>query len=354
MCLGQPNIAARSCDRLPRPKSLTRGMTLVELLVVVAIIMMLAAVTIPRLRPDIDRARIREAARSVQLYLSSARNLAITTGRSCGVQIERLANHDATGKPILPPLQAGASASLSQIESPVGYCGEATPSLVDVSIDPNNSSQAGVAVKLTFKPQISPGVVRVGDMIQLGLQGPLYTMTSVTTSASSGTLDVSQGLSVPWPVGDPPLSVPYKVFRQAIKSSAAPLQLPNPAVIDLTYSGLDTLYSGPTPQYWYSNANDTTPIQILFAPDGSVDRIYVDNQVIYPTTTICLLIGSLPNVNDPNPANSNLQDFNNLWVSINPRTGLIVTTSLAGTGTTPAQVYTSRTYARQSNAQGGN
>ena len=57
-------------------------MTLVELLVVVAIIMLLAAATIPRLRPEMDRSRVREAARSIQLYLSSARNQAIATGRS--------------------------------------------------------------------------------------------------------------------------------------------------------------------------------------------------------------------------------------------------------------------------------
>ena len=49
-------------------------MTLVELLVVVAIVVMLAAATIPRLKPNIDKARVREAARSIQLYLSSARN----------------------------------------------------------------------------------------------------------------------------------------------------------------------------------------------------------------------------------------------------------------------------------------
>ena len=39
-----------------------RGITLVELLVVLTIILLLAAATIPRLRPDMDRARVREAA----------------------------------------------------------------------------------------------------------------------------------------------------------------------------------------------------------------------------------------------------------------------------------------------------
>ena len=83
-----------------------RGMTLVELLVVLVIVLLLAAATIPRLKPEIDRSRVREAARSIQLYLSSARNQAMATGRLCGVMIERLAAEN------------GCSMSLTQVETP--------------------------------------------------------------------------------------------------------------------------------------------------------------------------------------------------------------------------------------------
>jgi prepilin-type N-terminal cleavage/methylation domain-containing protein len=337
---------------------LRSGMTLVELLVVLTIALMLAAVTIPRLRPDLERSRIREAARSVQLYLSSARNQAITSGRSCGVQIERLANYSVSGG---TALESGCSAMLSQVESPLGYCGDTIPALVKVTVNTNGTNSSLVTVNLTFVPggSINPTLIKAGDMVQLGLQGPLYTVTA--NGGATATLDVSQGLAVPWTANSPP--VPYKFFRQPVKSSAGALQLPSPSVIDLTYSGLDwpTAPSATaSPAYWNGNGpNDLMPVQIMFAADGSVDRVYVDGQVSFPTTPICLLIGKRQNVNDPDPANSNMADFNCLWVAINPRTGLIMTTDLAATATptvlaTPAQVYASRAYARQSSAKGGN
>jgi len=336
-------------------------MTLVELLVVLVIVMMLAAVTIPRLRPDLERSRVREAARSVQLYLSSARNQAIATGRSCGVQIERLVNYSSVG--IATVVEAGCSTTLSQVESPLGYCGETLSSLVNVSVA--NSSAKTVTVNLSYVPAINSGLIRAGDTIQLGLQGPLYTITAA--GGSTATLDVSQGLSVPWTANGP--AVPFKIFRQPVKSSATALQLPSPSVIDLTYSGIDYPQNTATPVFWASptNTSDSSPIQIMFAPDGSIDRVYVDGQVSFPTAPICLLIGKRQNVqNIPpplDPTNLNMTDFNSLWVAINPRTGLIITTDLAPTNSTtsnpptvpaPTDVYTSRTYARQSDARGGN
>jgi hypothetical protein len=257
-------------------------------------------------------------------------------------------------------IESGCSATLSQVESPLGYCGETIPSTVTVSVVPpaTKGTQTAVTVNLNFTPAINTNLIKTGDMIQLGLEGPLYTMTS----ASSGTLDVSQGLAVPWNTGAQPVA--YKFFRQPVKSSAAAVQLPSPAVIDLTFSGPDALNANATPQFWYSSTTDTTPIQIMFAPDGSVDRVYVDGVATFPSTTICLLIGKRQNVNDPSPANWNAYDYSNLWVSINPRTGLIVTTDpgnpspMTFTSMTapnlPPQIYASRSNARQANPRGGN
>ncbi len=89
-----------------------RAMTLIELLVVLTIIMLLAAATIPRLKPEVERSRVREAARAIQLYLSSARNQAMATGRPCGVMIERLAAEN------------GCSMHLVQVETPPLYSGD--------------------------------------------------------------------------------------------------------------------------------------------------------------------------------------------------------------------------------------
>ena len=115
--------------------ALRSGMTLIELLVVVSIIVLLAAATIPRLQPAMDRSRVREAARSVQLYLSAARNQAMATGRSCGVMIERL------------PAENGCSMTLTQVETPPPYGGDSTSSVATATL---LSTSGGFATYLSL------------------------------------------------------------------------------------------------------------------------------------------------------------------------------------------------------------
>ena len=334
----QPPLRWRKRDGLA-----DRGMTLIELLVVLTIIMILAAATIPRLQPGIDRSRVREAARAVQIYFNSARNLALTTGRSCGVQIERLVASNGSA------IESGCSMTISQLESPVAYCGEAIPSLATVTVG-SLSRTTSATVNISYSPGINTALVKLGDRIQLGMQGPLYTI--IGAGGATASLDVSQGLSVPWVAGSPP--VPFRIFRQSVKSQAAALQLPAPAVIDLTFSGPDTVSPTQTPVFWNGAGISTQPVQIMFAPDGTIAWVNVYGVVSYPVTTICLLIGKRQNVNDKSSANWNSQDYNNIWLAINPRTGLVLTTDMAATGdNSPASVYASRAYARQSDSMGG-
>ena len=143
---------------------------------------------------------------------------------------------------------------------------------------------------ITFNPAVNAACINVGDQIQLGLQGPLYTVSAAGGGAA--TLDTSQGLSTPWS-GNPP-GVPFRVLRQpvstksAFKSAAAALQLPSPAVVDLTQSGTDAAA-------WGTAAGG---LMIVFAPDGSVDRVYSGGNGTRPTGPLYLMIGSRENVNE--------------------------------------------------------
>ena len=93
-----------------------RGVTLIELLVVVSIMLMLAAYALPKLAPMARERKVREAARSVNVFLSRARSRAIETGRPCGVVFQRF--NDTAGDPL-----SNAATMLYQAEVPPPYAG---------------------------------------------------------------------------------------------------------------------------------------------------------------------------------------------------------------------------------------
>jgi prepilin-type N-terminal cleavage/methylation domain-containing protein len=348
---------------LPRKCTATarHGMTLIELLVVVAIIMLLAALTIPRLKPEMERSRIREAARSIQLYINSARNLAMLTGRSCGVMIERL------------PAEPGCSMALTQVETPPPYGGDSLASFATVSpsTNPPNNGYAYCDITLYSAPNVpmAPSVpLYLGDQIQIAYQGfwiildernPVDGKGVINGGANlKGKVDVSHGEVPAWTVRA--VSGPFKILRWPVKSAASALQLPSPAAIDLTWSGVEPPLPTSSPKWEIS----TKPVTIVFSPNGTVDRIYTTStstgKPVYAAarvfSPIYLLVGrreKVINPPDPSKTDTNLNDFNSLWVSINPATGLIVVTDMAAQGTNDVQLNASRNFARQSNAMGG-
>ena len=71
-----------------------RAVTLIELLVVVTILMLLAAFTIPAMRPLTEGRRIREAVRAIDVFLTQAKTRAIVIQRPVGVILERMERVD--------------------------------------------------------------------------------------------------------------------------------------------------------------------------------------------------------------------------------------------------------------------
>ena len=61
----------RATDQTDRARG---GVTLLELLIVITVLMMLVGVALPTMRPALEGRQIREAARSVNIYFSSARS----------------------------------------------------------------------------------------------------------------------------------------------------------------------------------------------------------------------------------------------------------------------------------------
>jgi type II secretory pathway pseudopilin PulG len=387
-------------------------MTLIELLVVVSIMMLLAMIAMPAMRPAMENRQSREAARAVNVFFGAVRNRAIQTGRPCGALIQRFEN------------QPQAGTVLQQVEMPPPYAGELTDSVVRAqtwTYRPTNPvtlhwPDGTVLVKLMLRADSGSrrqydffADIRRGDLVQLNGQGPWYTITEdpydtaaspagwgqdydfplKTPSDPSSPIDLnagqdndndgwieshfltlklnfSQGAMAPWPqrganfnAGDFSPAVPFSVLRQPYvdptgsvivqRSAVAPLQLPRGVVIDLSESGTD---SGPPLEP--AGPNDRSPVVLLFSPNGEATQMYFYNLVTHQyavtplTEPVHFLVGkwnrlpaTAPNLSAnevPGPPKEddglrNYQDLNNLWVSVNPQTGLVVCSKIAPTGT---------------------
>ncbi len=374
------------------------GVTLVEMLIVISIIVILTVATLKVITPAGER-RVREAARAVNVYISSARNRAIETGRPCGV-IFRRAN---VGN--FPT----ASTVLDQCEVPPTYAGDQMDAVVKVQdwtyrtdawTDPfgnnhpwpywdNDTSKPPPILRTRVLKvwvrtnDFSNNVVRRGDLVQLGGQGPYYTIIEDPDSGTNfrrtvpvlpsmpptgpppfppdfpldanGYIDFAQGVDTsspadnwidnyvltlvldgnmlqasPWPTfvsGGVSNPISFNILRQLVKSSVSPLQLPAGAVVDLDFSGTDY-------QTFQNPPGDKYDVAIIFSSNGAVEGYYWNNQPCPAPGPIFMLVGSRSRVRDfvaqPLPAVPNLNDLPNwadlssVWVTINYQTGMAV------------------------------
>jgi len=305
-----------------------RGVTLMELLVVIGILMLLLGVALPSIAPMMDGRRTRETARAINVYLSSARSVALETGRPCGVVLRRM-----EGEPLRCTL-------LEQVEVPPPYAGDTMSSRAVVQLAGNNGKLATVSVNMD--DGFDPMMVQPGDLIRFNHQGPLYLVTNAGGGSLAATLDVRQGQMLPWPEGMPSAPVPYEVLRQPVKSFANPLQLPASAVIDLQYSGTDDHFLG----------EESGDIYFIFSSNGALQRVYHGGEIHPGLDPIFLLVGKMAQEDI-----ENYQDMNSLWVTLNPRSGLVTTNKMAVDYNNdegfPRDVDEARQFAREAQSMGG-
>lgn len=102
----------RGCGTRSVPATIRRGVTLIELLIVILIMLMITAITIPVIAPAMKGRDVREAARMIDVFINGARTRAQSTGHNYGIIIERM--------PGLP----NGSVTLSYCEQPDAYTGD--------------------------------------------------------------------------------------------------------------------------------------------------------------------------------------------------------------------------------------
>jgi prepilin-type N-terminal cleavage/methylation domain-containing protein len=297
-----------------------RGVTLLELLIVITILGLVTATTIPLMLSGVDQRKAKEAARLVSGYFATAKARAAETGKTSGVMILRFPGGIVAN---------GTSIQLSMVECPAVYAGDAENSVVTVA--------GGI---VTFNPSGSPAVdnyatnVHVGDIIRFGYQGRTYFLTGNGSQTAGQPLtgntsnlmatDYSGIVAPPMPNG-----VSFQVTRQPTKSAVPPLQLPEGVAIDLVQSGggmgsppLSPPTTAPLAGYIPLDGN---PIILTFSPSGTTDLIFYNGTSQgHPISPLCLLIGKPDQVAATPGFDTNLFDGTSLWVAVTPQ-GRVIT-----------------------------
>lgn len=398
-------MSSWSCrSAVPLGRNRRAGFTLMELMIVVSIMILLTAIAIPTVGPLLKGREVREASRTVSAFFTQAQTRAIELGRPVGVAIVR---DEAS-------LDAGVQLYLC--ETPPAYAGlsELDRAVVEL-VDGTGLMLVGFRDNLTDQPStlLPPNMFRIGDTIRLGVRGPLYQLAAANPAVQSdqtslsklndpqtGFLPMQNSLPLrlaPMQTGDhPPLpafrfdgaayraDLPFQIYRQPVKTSDAPVQLPPGAVIDLSVSGYegDVAFS----QFYAQQSSGDVPygdVIISYEPDGSIGGVYAGGRMIPPRSSpIYLLLGkqqktaavgmtlwqqaTTGGTAPPDEPVFNVHDPDSLWMKLEPTTGLTTTSELdmsgpafssvlneATQGSFWSQVLYSRTLAREGAAIGG-
>ena len=328
-----------------------KAMTLVEIMVVIAIMSLLAIVMIPTVKFQYRNRSVKEGARQLNAFISAAQARAQQLGRPVGIWIERFSKEVPPpivgADPKLNPVLVGANYSVQiyQAEIPRPYTGDLRDSRVRVI-------RRGTDWVINFPPtsallNANNPLIREGEpfKIQFDHRGPFHEGKRIADIVDQGPpkRKIPQYILRPETIrtgGQIPKAaftdagVPYAVHRRPVRSFVTPLRLPQGAVIDLSVSG-----TGPGGTEFLSTlAAAQRPVVVMFHPDGNVGEVYFRGTVKRPLGWIHLLVGRQEMVFPSNPLleteteSANMRYTENRWVSINHRTGTVTSEVLADIG----------------------
>jgi prepilin-type N-terminal cleavage/methylation domain-containing protein len=359
------------------------GLTLIELLIVMAIVVLLAGLTLPSVKNLLKDQKIGQAARVVQGFAESAKARAIASGRRVALVLERARTDDkgGAGNDSLIANDTCIRMSLGEVFPPYeGDWSGTTATVYDKSGDGFVDWMEIPAAQAASLTGSSP-MVSTGDLVELADRNQGFIISGVKSgNSASGTPVVQLALANPpyfngkqcnepiWPLTpalDSGAEVSFRIYRTPSKMMAGSVVLPRGTCVDLSMSGVGpsgrdfSTFSINAPTGSTASAGDFGAVYLVFSPRGTLELAYYQSRTssgvpsvvrVLPNGIFHLLIGrtdqvdplygtssSVAAVSTRDDFKANLVDPANVWVSVNPYSGMIYSSQLTlGDGTVSA------------------
>ncbi|MEM9646414.1 MAG: prepilin-type N-terminal cleavage/methylation domain-containing protein [Planctomycetota bacterium] len=335
------------------------GFTLVEVLIVLAIMSALAAVALPATKELLADQKVDRAASALTAFIDSARNRAIAENRPVGVEFERFDETDEFGRSVsfrakmltsVPPYRGDSEAARVVLVAQTGGNVDQARIRCDFAPTENQLLLLSAHLRSTLNDdefeKRSP--IRERDEIELpgGRRVPIIGIVprdknSLATIPVSIFVDLRQADasgSTRYPSASNVIPfdrvVPFKIHRRPVASSSLVYTMPRGIVVDFNYSGIGVFGNNFAPE---TDLSVPAPdVSIVFGGDGKVINSYlgvrqVGNQYQLvespPSGQIFICVGRSEGVHPENlfetddDAPANLLSEDSVWLVINANTG---------------------------------
>ena len=291
-------------------------MTLVELLVVVAILGLLAVTVLPNISNTTDDRRTREAVRSVTSFIAKSQSRAI--GRP-----------EWSGFSLVPPNNTAPFAiDVFLADVPAAYKGDDFNATVTVSgsgSSPRPLTFAGAFVSGSPKS----ADIATGDLIRFDGRGPWYELSANAAACSLRSLSGNEAiagqnpLNTPWPAATANHS--FEILRQPSRAGS-PFTMADERCVDLAWSG----HGSKSAFMYFGSAATGQSLTVLFDASGRLRQIVLGGSRITPDGPVMLLVGKSVRAGQPAAALSatddtlgaNWQYADSFWILIDPQSGI--------------------------------
>lgn len=334
-------------------------MTLIELMIVVAILGLLAVTVLPNVSNSLESRRSREAVRLASGFCSRAQAAAISQQRSAGLLMVPSNSAVTTLRmAAVPEPYEGAllNARLAIQRIPPGVVtGTAVPmsSCPVINVTP-------ASPPLELADVITAADVQAGDLIKFGNDTRFYEVLSSNPAGIVFRMRNSVGGEIagftanntPWPA-ETPVAHNFSIFRQP-RPFGLPFEIPNSRVIDLSWSGFGP--NGVNALAGYTRFNPgNLPVAVLFDATGRLRQIIRGTVRTPVTAPVYLLVGAADRVgNAPTDLNrddvslgANWQYSDSWWIVIEPFTGTVRVAQCKPNASSTATVTESQQFVRE-------